>query len=181
MRGAHLFQFGIVNSRARQSQFQAIFAVVQQSLRAGEGVLFHSLCREGPASGLRLTRQRRRLARRGPSRPGRSGGRTRRWPTELALQSGASLPAVPLPTKYLATSACHLHVAAEGEIPLCAHKQKGDKARRLRSPFMATDKYEAFAWERPKCAACFNLAPLPFGSDDPEAYENVVAFALRAL
>ena len=98
-----------------------------------------------------------RSARRGPSRPGSSGGRTRRWPTGPA-QVGRPCR----PTKYLATSASHLHVAAADEIPLCAHKQNGDKARRLRSPFMATDKYEAFAWERPRCAACFNLAPASF-------------------
>ena len=40
---AHLFQFEVVNSRPRKSQFQAIFGVVQQSLRAGEGVLFHCM------------------------------------------------------------------------------------------------------------------------------------------
>ena len=34
LRGAHLFQFEIVNFKARESQFQAIFAVVQQSVSA---------------------------------------------------------------------------------------------------------------------------------------------------
>ena len=41
LQGAHLFPFEIVNSRARESQFQAIFAVVQHSLRAGGSLPLH--------------------------------------------------------------------------------------------------------------------------------------------
>ena len=81
LRGAHLFQFEVVNSRAR--------VAVTGHLRGRAAVSASRRRRTLPLS----IRRRRRLGRPGPLRHGSSGGRTRLWPTGAHHGPEWSVPA----------------------------------------------------------------------------------------
>ena len=164
LRGAHLFQFEIVNSGAREAQFQAIFAVVQQSLRPGEGVLFHCICR---------------------------GSRGGDWPDEAHRGQDASLANWARTTEWGVLAAAADQIFGHVCVP-CTWRP-GTRSRCVRTSRRGTRPgvSGARSWLRtsmkpslgsdPSVQRASILLLLPFGSNDPEAYENVVAFALRAL
>ena len=134
-----LFNFEIINAAVRDQQFENLWGVLQQLLRAGKSVLIYCMAGKRRVAGvvaifksllqnISLEETEAELARVRPVemyRLRRQNKALSNWARQtVGLRM---LPPLSIPVQYIATDSSHLHLAVEGQITLYAHKQSGDK------------------------------------------------------
>ena len=161
--GAFPVYMPITKPQDRTEGWKNMWAVLQQTLAAGEQALVHCMAGRHRAAAMSilacavLTRETISESE-AWIRARRSIEHSKIWVERMRQETRVG-PSWPLPVGYVTTVRSKIHLRMMNDAPLCSHKQARSGAGRLRDPIPCDTWEEASAWGRTLCHLCQVRAP----------------------